>query len=421
MARTRLKAIATLLMVVAVAGSGVLVAQGAEQKFVELNGEKFPALAALGPPPIPMDLPQKRDARGFPVLDDPLVQLGFLMMFEGRLTGDGSLSCATCHVPKEGWGLSSAISRGYPGTSHWKNSQTVVNTAYLGKLFWQGDSLALEAQGEAANTGLSGNAKTDLSEERLRQVPEYVKRFKEVFGTEWPILKDAWRAVAAFQRALNDENTPFDRYMRGDKSALTPKQVKGLELFQGKAGCIQCHNGPMLTDEKYYNTGLPQQEEFLKDPVLQFSARWQHYQRGVAEEIYRKSKTDLGLYFVTKVKDHMAAFRTAPLRHLVYTAPYMHNGVFDTLEDVVEFYNEGGGDDPIQRDFGFSTKTKRLKPLKLTKEEKEALVAFLESTTGKEIILPQPKIPDDGIFPAALAKFGKLPPEKFIEKEKKKE
>lgn len=416
--RTRYVTLMILLVAVAVAVGGVLAAKGAEEQFVTFNGEQFPALAALPPPPIPPDLPQKVDARGFPVLDDQMVQLGYKLFFDTRLTGDGSLSCATCHEPKEGWGLSSGISRGYPGTSHWKNSQTIVNSAYLGKLFWQGDSIALEPQGEAANTGLSGNAKLDMAEERLRQAPEYVKAFKEVFGTEWPLVKDAWRAIAVFERALNDQDTPFDRYMRGDKSALNAKQIKGMEIFQGKAGCIQCHNGPMLTDQKNYNTGVPDNMQFRKDPVLQFSARWQHYQRGVSEEVYRKSKTDLGLYFVTKVKKHMGAFRTAPLRYLVYTAGYMHNGSLDTLEEVVDFYNKGGGDDPILRDFGFSTKTERLKPLGLTKEEKEALVAFLESTTGKEILLPQPKIPEDGIFPAAETKFGKLPPEKFVEKKK---
>ncbi len=399
------------------------------RKMVSFNGEEFPALATLPPPPILPDLKQRvgpdgypeKDSKGMPKLDDPLVRLGYIMFFDQRFSGDGSVSCATCHVPKEGWGLSSAISRGYPGTSHWRNSQTIVNSAYLGKLFWGGDSLELGQQGEDANTGLSGNAKTDMVEERLRQVPDYVRMFKEVFGTEWPILKDAWRAMGAFERVMNDENTPFDRYMRGDKTALAPKQIKGLEVFQGKAGCIQCHNGPMLTDEKFYNTGIPHNPEFDKDPLIQFSARWQYYRKGVGEHVFRKAKFDTGLYSNTHVEEHLGLQRTAPLRYLVYTAGYMHNGMFDTLEDVVEFYNKGGGPDPVLRDFGFSTKTKRLKPLNLTKEEKEALVAFLESTSGKEIILPDPKTPDDGVFPGAIAKFGKLAPEKFIEKEKKKE
>lgn len=380
----------------------------AQEKFVELNGEKFPALAALPPTPIPPDNRQKLDAQGFPVLDDPKVQLGYLLFFDTRLSGDASLSCGTCHEPKEGWGLASTISRGYPGTTHWRNSQTVLNTAYLTKLFWHGQSNALEPQAEEAAQGaVAGNGADDMMEQRLRQVPEYKKKFNEVFGAPWPNVKDAWRAIAAFQRALNDKDTPFDRYMRGDKTALSAKQITGMELFQGKAGCIQCHNGPMLTNEKVFNTGVPRNKDFEKDPLLQTAFRWQHYQRGVPESVYRSSKVDLGVYFNTKVKEDMGKFRTPPLRYLLYVAPYMHDGSIDTLEEVVEFYNKGGGEDLIQKYMGVSTKTKRLKPLNLTKEEKAALVAFLESTTGKEFLLPQPTLPADGVFPAALAKFGK--------------
>lgn len=363
-------------------------------EFVTFNGEKFPALAALGPPPIPPDNPQSVDENGFPRMDDSKVQLGKFLFFDGRLSGDSSVSCATCHAPEEGWGLSSTISRGYPGTSHWRNSQTVINSAYLWKLFWEGSSLALEPQAEAANTGLSGNGKLDMMEERLRQAPEYVRRFKEVFGTELPLVADSWRAIAAFQRALVQPDTPFDRYLKGDKEAPTEQQVRGLELFQGKAGCIQCHNGPMLTDEKYYNTGVPLQESFLEDPLQQVTHRFQYYSKGSTEELFRKGKVDLGLYFVSKRKEDIGKFRTAPLRYLVFTPPYMHNGVFDDLEEVVDFYNEGGGEDLIEKKFGISNKTKRLKPLNLTDEEKEDLVAFLESTTGEEILMNIPKLPE---------------------------
>ncbi len=97
-------------------------------------------------------------------MDDPKVQLGKLLFFDGRLSGDNSVSCATCHAPDQGWGLNSAISRGYPGTSHWRNSHTIVNSAYMWKLFWDGSAKALEPQGKSANTGLSGNGKTDMME-----------------------------------------------------------------------------------------------------------------------------------------------------------------------------------------------------------------------------------------------------------------
>jgi len=274
-----------------------------------------------------------------------------------------------------------------------------VNTAYLGRLFWAGRLTSLEAQAEGAATGaVAGNGRPDMMEERLRQVPEYVQQFRQVFGSEWPEIDDAWRAISAFQRALNDVNTPFDRYMRGDKAALTPKQVKGLELFQGKAGCIQCHNGPNLTDEKMYNLGIPAQPSFETDPLQQITHRFQHYDQGGVEEVYRTSKVDLGLFFRTKRPEDMGKFRTPPLRHTVHNPPYMHNGVLESLEEVVEFFNAGGGEDPIQKLYGFSPKTPRLKPLGLNKDEQGALVAFLESLSGKALVLPQPKIPADAVM-----------------------
>ncbi|MDP6111160.1 MAG: cytochrome c peroxidase [Planctomycetota bacterium] len=388
---------------------------------VEFNGELFPALAALPPPPILDDLPQwvgpdgfpEKDEDGMPKLDDPLVKLGYILFFDPRFSGDGSVSCSTCHVPAEGWGLNSAVSRGYPGTSHWRNSQTVVNSAYMNKLFWGGDTPELGQQAEDAKTGLSGNAKPDMVEERIAQVPEYVEMFKEVFGTQWPLEKDAWRAMGAFERVMNDENTFFDQYMRGDETAMTEEELLGMELFQGKAGCIQCHNGPLLTDQKYYNTGAPESVTLLRDPLVQTGARWQYYRKGIGEDVYRKANFDIGLYSNTKVKGHMGLQRTAPLRYLLYTPPYMHNGSIDTLEEVVEFYNQGGGPDPVLRDLGYSTKTDRLKPLNLTEDESFALVVFLESTSGEELLLPSPEIPSDQPFAGAIAKFGDLEPETF--------
>ena len=361
--------------------------------FVQIEEEKFPALTALPPPPIPPDNLQTLDEKGFPTMDDPKVQLGKLLFFDTRLSGDNSVSCATCHEPDQGWGLNSAISRGYPGTSHWRNSHTVVNSAYMWKLFWDGSAKALEPQAKAANTGLSGNGKTDMMEERLRQCPDYVKMFKEVFGTEIPLLDDAWRAIAAFERVLVQPDTPFDLYMKGDKTALDESQVRGMELFTGKAKCIQCHNGPMFNDQKFYNVGVPQQPSFLEDPIQQITHRFQYYSKGATENIYRNGKIDPGLYFVSKRKGDIGKFRTQTLRYLIYTPPYMHNGVFDTLEEVVDFYNDGGGEDMTLKSYGVANKSKRLKPLNLTEPEKADLVAFLESLSGDELYMDPPVLP----------------------------
>ncbi|MFQ5934602.1 MAG: cytochrome-c peroxidase [Dehalococcoidia bacterium] len=353
------------------------------------GGGEVPELGPLGPPPIPADNPMTRAK----------VELGKMLFFDTRITGDASLSCGTCHDPTLGWGDAADIGRGYPGTSHWRNIQTAINTAYYGKLFWAGSSRSLEAQAETANRGaVAGNGERDMMEARLYQIPEYRKRFKEVFGDEWPLLKNAWRAIAAFERTLVQRDTPFDRFMRGEGGALSAKAKQGLALFKGKAGCLQCHNGPFLTDQKYHNTAVPENPGFTEDAKKQITFRFEQYAKGVHEEIYRTTKTDLGLFYQTKRKEDMSKFRTPTLRYLTYTPPYMHNGVFFTLEEVIDFYDQGGGEDQALRNHGIATKTRKLKKLNLTEGEKEALVAFLESLSGKEIVIKPPKQPDYAVM-----------------------
>jgi cytochrome c peroxidase len=366
-----------------------VLAVGLSMSGTAVVAEEVPKLGPLGPPSVPPDNPSTAAK----------VELGKLLYFDPRITGDASLSCASCHSPKLGWGDAADIGRGYPGTSHWRNIQTIINTAYYNKLFWDGSSRSLESQGETANRGaVAGNGERDLMEARLYQIPEYRKRFKEVFGDEWPLLKNAWRAIAAFERTLVQRDTPFDRYMKGDKAALSPDAKKGLALFSGKAGCIQCHNGPLFSNQKYYNLGVPENPGFEEDPLKQITFRFEQYAKGVHEEIYRKTKTDLGLFYQTKRKTDMSKFRTPSLRYAKYTAPYMHNGAFFTLEEVVDFYNEGGGEDQALRNHGIATKTKKVKKLNLSDEEKESLVAFLESLSGEEILIETPTLPDYAVM-----------------------
>ncbi len=237
-----------------------------------------------------------------------------------------------------------------------------------------------------------------MMEERLAQVPLYLEMFEEAFGTPRPLLRDAWRAIATFERTLVQRDTPFDLYMLGDKKALSKAQKRGKKLFEGKAGCIQCHNGAFFTDEKYYNLGVPTAPEFKESVLHQITFRFEQYAKGVTEDIYRKTKTDLGLYYRKKGKEDMGKFRTPTLRYLAFTAPYMHNGTFFELSEVIDFYNEGGGEDRIQKNFGHSTKTKLLKPLGLTDGEKEDLVTFLESLTGEEILMDAPELPKDAVL-----------------------
>lgn len=348
-----------------------------------------PAMAPLG------EVPEPADNRTTPAK----AELGKLLFFDPRLGGDKSTSCAECHSPNMGWQDNQPICRGYPGTEHWRNCQTIMNSAYYAKLFWEGNATSLEGQAHAAASGaVAGNGEDDMMEERLAQVTEYVKRFKDVFGTERPQLEDAWKAIAAFERTLVQKDTPFDRYLKGDKGALTPQQQKGLALFAGKGRCLECHNGPLLSDQKYYNLGVPENDVFMESPLHQITFRFEQYAKGVPEEVYRKTKTDLGLYYQTKDRADMGKFRTPSLRYLKYTAPYMHNGTFFDLAEVVDFYDRGGGEDAVRKAFGHGTKSEKMKPLGLAAEEKMDLIAFLESMSGGEIKMETPVLPKDDIL-----------------------
>lgn len=339
----------------------------------------FPPLAPLPPVPVPLDNPMTAEK----------VELGKQLFWDNRLSGNGSMPCVSCHMPNLGWGDGGQISRGYPGTKHWRNSQTVLNSAYYDKLFWEGNVTSLEQQAPAAaEGGVAGNGDRAMMEIRLRHIPEYVKSFNEVFGAPQPRMTQAYAAIAAFQRTIVSDpaKVPFDRYANGDKKALTTSQLRGMGLFNGKAGCIQCHNGPLASDQRFYALGVPEIEDYADDELLQITHRWELYQKGVAEERYRDGYTDYGHYFVTKNPKDIGKFRTPSLRELKYTGPYMHNGYFETLEEVVDFYNTGGGQ--------IQNKTPLLKPLDLTAREKQDLLAFLEALSMDEpLLVESPVLP----------------------------
>lgn len=356
--------------------SGVPSANNVRPDAEDLSAQ-FPKLAALPPVPVPGDNP----------ISPEKVELGKLLFFDNRLSGDAGTSCASCHDPRLGWGDGQGVSRGYAGTQHWRNSQTTVNSAYFTKLFWAGESTSLEAQAESAITGnLAGNGDESMIEERLAQIPQYVDRFKAAFGVERPTFDYVLKAIAAFERVdLISNDSPFDKYLEGDEHAISDEAKLGLILFTGKARCIVCHNGALMSDENYHFLDLPENKLFESDPLRQISLRYQHYIRGVQEEVYRSANTDLGLYYTTKRDEDKGKFRTPSLRYIAYTAPYMHNGVFGSLEQVVDFYDQGGGADKKQSPL--------IKPLNLTDDEKFNLIEFLLSLSGPEIRIATPELP----------------------------
>jgi cytochrome c peroxidase len=225
---------------------------------------------------------------------------------------------------------------------------------------------------------------------RLRFIPEYVEAFRKIYGIDWPRMNQAYQAIAAYQRTVVSDaaKVPFDRFAKGDKSALTDAQKRGKALFEGKAGCIRCHNGPLASNQEYYSLGLPEFPEFKTDELYQITHRWEQYQKGVPEAVYRTADRDMGLYYQTMNPTDIGKFRVPSLRETKYTAPYMHNGLFTTLAEVVDFYDKGAGALP--------DKSSLLKPLGLTAAEKADLVAFVESLSMDEpLIHEDPKLPGD--------------------------
>ncbi len=179
----------------------------------------------------------------------------------------------------------------------------------------------------------------------------------------------------AFLETLVSINTPFDR------GHLFPDATQGLALFQGKAGCICCHNGPYFSDGKPYNTGVPENLQIFKDPVRHLTYRAVLTTHGTPRTM--QWRRDVGYFIVSKNYADVGNFITPTLRELRYTAPYMHNGVIETLDEVIEFYDRGGGgNDPL--------KTSALQPLGLTPDEKKALLAFLQSLSSPEPITLEP-------------------------------
>lgn len=284
------------------------------------------------------------------------IELGKRLFFEKRLSGDASTSCATCHAPEKAFTDGLIRSRGIKGTALKRNSPTVLNAAYNTAQFWDGRAATLDEQckGPLLSPDEMNMASEEQIVERLNAIPGYRKDFQEVFGGT-PSLNFVVKAISAFERTLVTPDSRFDRYASGDKKALTDQEKRGLVLFFGKAACSECHKGANFTDNQYHNLGFGQAPG---------------------------SPNDLGRFEITHNPEDRGAFKTPTLRNVALTRPYMHDGSSRTLEDVIDLYDRGGGDDP--------NKSKLVYKLELSPQEKTDLVAFLKSLTGT---VPQVQAP----------------------------
>ena len=278
------------------------------------------------------------------------VLLGKQLFFDKQLSKDGSISCATCHDPARGFSNGKAVGEGVFARKGTRNVPSIVNRLFGKTEFWDGRSETLESQ--ALGPLLNPNEMAIDEEtllERLRADVSYQWLFKEAFNAP-PTLERVGQAIATFERTLLSGATSFDRYeWRGEKNALSDGAKRGLALFRGKARCSTCHIGTNFTDEKFHNLGAGE----------------------------GKGQKDPGRAQVTKDSADFGKFKTPTLRNIALTAPYMHDGSLETLEEVISFY-DGGGRPNLNLD-------KEIKPLKLTDQEKADLLEFLESLTGPVI------------------------------------
>jgi cytochrome c peroxidase len=286
------------------------------------------------------------------------VELGRQLYFDTRLSKNNSVSCAFCHNPGTGFADARQFSIGAFGTAGGRQAPTVYNTGFLPLQFWDGRAGSLEEQAVGPIHNPIEMAETHESVvPKISKIPGYQKQFQLIFGGG-ASLQHIAEAIAAFERTIVSQNSAFDKYMLGDHQAMNEAAVRGMALFKGKARCVVCHNGPNFTDNQFHNLGVPQ-----AGPL----------------------KEDLGRFLVSRQERDKGAFKTPTLRSIVETAPYMHDGVFKTLEEVIEFKNAGGGANPHLSPL--------MKPLGLTTEEQADVLAFLKALTGEPLKIGVPKLP----------------------------
>lgn len=312
--------------------------------------------APKGPVPYKISYPLGLDAESANIpKDNPLteekIKLGKKLYFEKGMSIDGSLSCASCHIPDKGFADPSQFSKGVGGKKGGRQAPTVINRLFSTKQFWDGRAASLEEQalGPVQNPVEMGMPSMAVVKEKLAADPSYVAEFKAAFPPDGEITDiHIAHAIASFERTVLSGNSPYDRFVAGDKSAMSESAQRGYALFKdpAKANCETCHVGFNFTDENYNNIGV-----------------------GMAA-----AKPDLGYYAITKLEGHKGAFKTPTLREIASTAPYMHDGSQKTLEEVVSFYNKGG-----HKNKWLSTK---IKPLKLTKQDESDIVEFLKALSG---------------------------------------
>ncbi|MBK1646411.1 cytochrome-c peroxidase [Thiocapsa imhoffii] len=274
------------------------------------------------------------------------IALGHQLFVDPRLSASGEMSCQGCHYHHLGWTDGKVLSPKDNGELNTRHTPTLYNVGYQTAWYWDGRATSLEGQILAAWRAQI-NADPEVVTERINAAPEYVEQFQEVFGTS-ATPETVVQALAAYLRTKNSDDSPWDRYERGQSDAVSADAIAGYDLFVGKAGCAACHAPPYYGNSTFFNIGLE----------------------------YGKADPDPGRFNVTQDEADRGAFKTPTLRSVALSAPYFHDGSRATLVEAVTYMASGGGQDPQQSEL--------LVDRGLSDVEIAQLVAFLESLTSEE-------------------------------------
>lgn len=379
--KTRRRALATLLAVALLTVPALSANEATTANGDAPTQHEQAALARIADPPL--GLPD------VPVPDDnpptaAKISLGRKLFFDERLSRSGELSCGSCHLPHEGFTVNEgATPVGHQGMTLRRNAPTLLNVAYQRSFFLDGRQTSLEQQAlepftvedELANPSL------DVVIDRIRELPDYAGLFENAFG-EGPSPRTLAHAISAYELTLLAADSPFDRWRYGgQEDALDAVAKQGFDLFTGKAGCVNCHTlgerEALFTDHLFHDDGVGWIPSRDIGAGRLMTPRGLPIYAALNDPDADPTPSDMGRMEVTKEFVDMFRYRTPSLRNIELTAPYMHNGTFETLEDIVAYYGDGGfrhfGIDPLVRD------------LRLDDAEKAALVAFLKSLTAGNI------------------------------------
>jgi cytochrome c peroxidase len=305
-------------------------------------------------------------------------ELGRQLFWDPRLSVSNAVACVSCHHPDIAFTDGKSVSQGHELARSARNAPTLLGVGFAKFLMWDGRATSLESQAllPLANPKEMHAEFSDL-EARLNAIPEYKPLFKRVFETDKVSfdkisLDHITKALATFQRTLVPGRSRLDSFFKGNKDALTESELRGLHLYRTAARCINCHSGPMMTDQKFHNLGL---------------------------SAFGRPREDLGRYNITKDPKDVGAFKTPTLRNITQTRPYMHNGLFE-LEGILNIYNNGGvqpkprGDEvnnPL-----FPKNSPLLRQLDLSEQDRKDLLEFLDTTQEPRLRVNPPVLPGKG-------------------------